>query len=232
MKPVVPAPIVSVASPALPRVQAADRPSAPVFVQAPVVQRMEDDEDKDPSYFEKTTVKKTPRPTFKPDAYRRLARKHGVVRCNGTEALIKGRAPYWKYQHHGQWVYLTQGYKEMRADKSPAAWRMIDKDHLVDYIALIAAAKERATWKPHERDFALALAFKSTKHLRFIPKFAHKKKTTYRLHTVPLALKNTAKGLLSSKVAKKKNPKYRPHYIRIKQAHAANTPPSWSTENY
>ena len=97
-------------------------------------------------------------------------------------------------------MYLTKDYKEMRADKNPAAWKMIDKDHLVDYIALIAAAKERATWKPHERDFALALAFESTKHLRFIPKFAHKKKPTYRLHTVPLALKNTAKGLLTSKV--------------------------------
>lgn len=191
-----------------------------------------EDEGKDPSYFEKESVRKTPRPPFKTDAYWRLAIRHGVTRCDGTEAKIKGRTPYWKYTHGLHWVYLTQDYKEMREDKNPADWRKIDKDHLIDYIALIAAAKEQATWKPHERDFALSLAFKSTKHLRFIPRYAHKKKSTYRLHTVPLSLKNSAKGLLSAKGGKKKNPKYRPHYLGIKRAHAANTAPSWSVENY
>jgi hypothetical protein len=191
-----------------------------------------DDEEKDPSYFEKESVKKTPRPPFKTDAYRRLALQHGAVRCNGTEGKIKGQAPYWKYQEGLNWVYLTKDYKEMRTDKSAALWRKIDKDHQIDYIAIIAAAKEHVKLKPHERDFALSLAFKSTKHLRFIPRNSHKKKKTYRLHTVPAGLKNTAKGLLSAKVGKKKNPKYRRHYLELKNAHAANNAPSWSVENY
>lgn len=206
----------------------------PAFVQAPVVQRMiiDDDEDKDPSYFEKESTKKTPRPPFKTDAYARLAAKHGAVRCDGTEAKIKGRTPYWKYQHGTTWVYLTKDYQEMRADKVPTSWRKIDKDHQIDYIALIAALKEDPNLKPHEKDFALMLSAKSTRHLTFLPRHVHKVKKTYRVHTVPKTLKTAAKGLLAAKVTKKRIAKYRPAYLRLKNQHATNTAPAWSVENY
>jgi hypothetical protein len=191
---------------------------------------MEEDEDKDPSYFQKESPPSTKnsRPAFKPDAYERLARQQGVVPCDGSEPAIRGRKPYYKYQEGSNWVYLTKAHKEMRPDKVPNVWRKIDKDHKIDYIALIAAAKEMTNLPAPKRDFALRLAYRSTKHLGFLSRHKHKRKKTHRLHNVPLALKNKAKKLLSHKAAKCNTAKYRPLLSEIERAHKKGTQHKWS----
>jgi hypothetical protein len=195
----------------------------------------EDEEEDDPSYYERksasSNANKIPRPSFKPDAYDRLAIQHGVVRCDGTEATIKGRAPYYKYKEGNAWVYLTKDYKEMRSDKSTKEWRRVDKDHSVDHIALVAAAKETTTLSKEQLDFAFQLAFRSTKHLNFLSRNRHKKKKTFRLNSVPLGIKKKAKTLLARKAGKWNAAKHARLRRSIERDHQGSGP-SWSYTRY
>lgn len=199
----------------------------------------EDDNDDDPSYFQRESKAKIPRPTFKKDAYERIGNQMGLVRCDGTEPKIKNCKPYWKFTTDGgKTVYLTSEYKEMRDDKKSSEWRKIDKDHTIDHIALVAASKSLETkYKPKYIDLGFLLAFRSTKHLKFISRFDHKKKKTFRFDSVPPGLKSKALALLEEKIKRnQKRKKMSEERSKIRQKifneHRFGKGPNWSYTRY
>jgi hypothetical protein len=201
----------------------------------------EDDGDnsEDETYFErKKNTNKIQRPKFKRDCYERLSVRMNVTRTGSTVAPIKGRTPYFQFDYSGQTVYLDKTYREMRPNKKTKEWKKIDKDHLVNHIALVAAAKElelQGNYEPYQIDYGFALAYRSTKNLSFIPKDSHKSKTTYRLHNVPNKQKKEAKEMIEWKISRKDetdnvdNPRL---WQELQNQHQRGKPPSWSYTHY